>query len=108
MIFQIKILKDLVFSFACTQGESGPYLFLITHFPRVLCLKQHDNHNLKYIGIDSLGRIIKINPDFVEEHQLAVIDCLEVYALRDDEGSYGTFGVITESKTFFNWASGSF
>ncbi|CAM6082363.1 unnamed protein product [Calypogeia fissa] len=38
---------------------------------------KHDNHNLKYMGIDSLGRIIKINPDFVEEHQLAVIDCLE-------------------------------
>lgn len=36
-----------------------------------------DNHNLKYMGIDALGRIIKINPDFAEEHQLAVIDCLE-------------------------------
>ncbi|XP_057830971.2 AP-4 complex subunit epsilon [Cryptomeria japonica] len=36
-----------------------------------------DNHNLKYMGIDALGRVIKINPDFAEEHQLAVIDCLE-------------------------------
>ncbi|KAH7428459.1 hypothetical protein KP509_09G002800 [Ceratopteris richardii] len=36
-----------------------------------------ESHNLKYMGIDALGRIIKINPDFAEEHQLAVIDCLE-------------------------------
>jgi len=36
-----------------------------------------DSHNLKYMGIDSLGRLIKINPDIAEEHQLAVIDCLE-------------------------------
>ncbi|KAL3689733.1 hypothetical protein R1sor_016042 [Riccia sorocarpa] len=35
------------------------------------------NHNLKYMGIDALGRVIKINPEFAEEHQLAVIDCLE-------------------------------
>ncbi|XP_031405669.1 AP-4 complex subunit epsilon [Punica granatum] len=36
-----------------------------------------DNHNLKYMGIDALGRLIKINPDVAEQHQLAVIDCLE-------------------------------
>lgn len=38
---------------------------------------KNESHNLKYMGIDALGRIIKINPDFAEEHQLAVIDCLE-------------------------------
>lgn len=36
-----------------------------------------DSHNLKYMGIDALGRLIKINPDIAEDHQLAVIDCLE-------------------------------
>ncbi|KAG0630461.1 hypothetical protein M758_1G179700 [Ceratodon purpureus] len=36
-----------------------------------------DNHNYKYMGIDALGRVIQINPDFAEQHQLAVIDCLE-------------------------------
>ncbi|KAK1270187.1 AP-4 complex subunit epsilon [Acorus gramineus] len=36
-----------------------------------------DSHNLKYMGIDALGRLLKINPDIAEEHQLAVIDCLE-------------------------------
>ncbi|THU56064.1 hypothetical protein C4D60_Mb11t13330 [Musa balbisiana] len=35
------------------------------------------NHNLKYMGVDALGRLIRINPDIAEEHQLAVIDCLE-------------------------------
>ena len=56
-----------------------------THFgPKltnlICCLHglQSDSHNLKYMGIDSLGRLIKINPDIAEEHQLAVIDCLEV------------------------------
>lgn len=42
------------------------------------CGLQSDSHNLKYMGIDALGRLIKINPDIAEEHQLAVIDCLEV------------------------------
>ncbi|XP_010247394.1 PREDICTED: AP-4 complex subunit epsilon [Nelumbo nucifera] len=36
-----------------------------------------DNHNLKYLGIDALRRLMKVNPDIAEEHQLAVIDCLE-------------------------------
>ncbi|XP_010540708.1 PREDICTED: AP-4 complex subunit epsilon [Tarenaya hassleriana] len=36
-----------------------------------------DSHNLKYMGIDGLGRLIKISPDIAEQHQLAVIDCLE-------------------------------
>ena len=39
---------------------------------------QSDSHNLKYMGIDALGRLIKISPDIAEQHQLAVIDCLEV------------------------------
>ncbi|CAM8940417.1 unnamed protein product [Rhodiola kirilowii] len=36
-----------------------------------------DSHNLKYMGIDALGRLIKISPEIAEPHQLAVIDCLE-------------------------------
>ncbi|GLT81031.1 hypothetical protein SLA2020_524390 [Shorea laevis] len=36
-----------------------------------------DSHNLKYMGIDALGRLIKTNPEIAEQHQLAVIDCLE-------------------------------
>lgn len=38
---------------------------------------QSESHNLRYMGIDALGRIVKINADFAAEHQLAVIDCLE-------------------------------
>ncbi|XP_019421450.1 PREDICTED: AP-4 complex subunit epsilon-like isoform X4 [Lupinus angustifolius] len=37
-----------------------------------------DNHNLKYMGIDALGRLIKLSLNIAEQHQLAVIDCLEV------------------------------
>ncbi|KAM7276656.1 hypothetical protein ACFE04_018522 [Oxalis oulophora] len=40
-------------------------------------LLKSDSHNLRYIGIDALGRLIKISPDIAEKHQLAVIDCLE-------------------------------
>ncbi|KAK7252585.1 hypothetical protein RIF29_36636 [Crotalaria pallida] len=36
-----------------------------------------DSHNLKYLGIDALGRLIKLSPNIAEQHQLAVIDCLE-------------------------------
>ncbi|KAJ1380921.1 Clathrin/coatomer adaptor, adaptin-like, N-terminal [Sesbania bispinosa] len=36
-----------------------------------------DSHNLKYLGIDALGRLIKLSPHVAEQHQLPVIDCLE-------------------------------
>lgn len=49
-------------------------VFLLIYTFRV----QSDSHNLKYMGIDALGRLIKISPDIAEQHQLAVIDCLEV------------------------------
>ncbi|MCD9639847.1 hypothetical protein HAX54_024593 [Datura stramonium] len=38
---------------------------------------KNDSHNLKYLGIDALGRLIKISAEIAEQHQLAVIDCLE-------------------------------
>ncbi|KAI3680026.1 hypothetical protein L2E82_50763 [Cichorium intybus] len=40
-------------------------------------LLKSDIHNLRYMGIDALGRLIRINPEIAEQHQLAVIDCLE-------------------------------
>ena len=46
--------------------------------PALVSCWQSDSHNLKYMGIDALGRLIKISPEIVEQHQLAVIDCLEV------------------------------
>lgn len=35
------------------------------------------NHNLKYVGIDALSRIVRINSNYANEHQFAVIECLE-------------------------------
>lgn len=35
------------------------------------------SHNLKYVGIDALARIVRINPKHAVEHQMLVIDCLE-------------------------------
>ena len=34
------------------------------------------------MGIDGLGRLIKISSDIAEQHQLAVIDCLEVSSYK--------------------------
>ncbi|KAF3337398.1 AP-4 complex subunit epsilon [Carex littledalei] len=50
-----------------------------------------ESHNLKYMGIDALGRLIRINPDIAEEHQLAVIDCLED---PDDTLKWKTFELL--------------
>ena len=50
---------------------------LFSHICFFLC-GQSDSHNLKYMGIDALGRLIKLSPQIAEQHQLAVIDCLEV------------------------------
>ena len=35
------------------------------------------NYNFKYMGIEALGRVVRINASYANEHQLAVIDCLE-------------------------------
>ncbi|CAI6005864.1 unnamed protein product [Closterium sp. NIES-64] len=38
---------------------------------------QSSVHNLRYMGVDCLAQIVRINPDLATEHQIAVIDCLE-------------------------------
>lgn len=43
----------------------------------VTTLLRSNSHNLRYVGIDALARIVRINPKFANEHQVAVIDCLE-------------------------------
>lgn len=35
------------------------------------------SHNLRYVGIDALARVTRINAKYAAEHQLAVVDCLE-------------------------------
>ncbi|KAG6516711.1 hypothetical protein ZIOFF_027184 [Zingiber officinale] len=71
--------KDLVASFASILKQVAerklPKTYDYHQMPAPFI--QSDSHNLKYMGIDALGRLIKINPDIAEEHQLAVIDCLE-------------------------------
>ncbi|KAI3787172.1 hypothetical protein L1987_41437 [Smallanthus sonchifolius] len=49
----------------------------IAKFLKVYLSFASDIHNLKYLGIDALGRLIRISPEIAEPHQLAVIDCLE-------------------------------
>ena len=40
-------------------------------------LRSENSHNLKYMGLDALGGIVSINPRQAQEHQTAVMDCLE-------------------------------
>ncbi len=56
-------------------------VYIMLH-PTSVGVEHSENHNYKYMGIDAVGRVIKINPDFAEQHQLAVIDCLEVCDTR--------------------------
>ncbi|GAA0154170.1 membrane traffic protein [Lithospermum erythrorhizon] len=58
-----------------------------------------DSHNLKYLGIDILGRLIKINPEIAEQHELAVIDCLED---PDDTLKRKTFELLYKMKKSSN------
>ena len=58
-----ELSNDCVLSHAAAEMVSG---FL-----------KSSSHNLRYIGIDSLARIVHINAKYAAEHQLAVIDCLE-------------------------------
>merc|ERR1740117_1704475 len=36
-----------------------------------------DNHNLKYLGVNSVAAIVQINPKYAAELQMVVIECLE-------------------------------
>ncbi|KAI3692141.1 hypothetical protein L6452_31950 [Arctium lappa] len=56
--------------------QSSPKL-LETAADAIAKFLKSDSHNLKYMGIDALGRLIRISPEIAEQHQLAVIDCLE-------------------------------
>lgn len=40
-------------------------------------LRSDNSHNLKYMGLDALGGIVSINFRQAQEHQTAVMDCLE-------------------------------
>lgn len=57
------------------------YTLLVMQFKKFFV--QSDSHNLRYMGIDALSRLIKISPEIAEQHQLAVIDCLEVREMVD-------------------------
>ena len=44
---------------------------VVAHFLR------QPNNNLRYAAIDALGHIVRVNSQYAQEHQMAVIDCLE-------------------------------
>eukprot|EP00252_Welwitschia_mirabilis_P018924 TRINITY_DN4243_c0_g2_i1.p1 TRINITY_DN4243_c0_g2~~TRINITY_DN4243_c0_g2_i1.p1 ORF type:complete len:923 (+),score=193.52 TRINITY_DN4243_c0_g2_i1:295-2769(+) len=68
----------ILYECICTVTSIYPNAKLLEEAGRVTSrFLKSDSHNLKYMGIDALCQVIRINPDFVEEHQLAVIDCLQ-------------------------------
>eukprot|EP00271_Cylindrocystis_brebissonii_P016774 TRINITY_DN4125_c0_g1_i1.p1 TRINITY_DN4125_c0_g1~~TRINITY_DN4125_c0_g1_i1.p1 ORF type:complete len:1046 (-),score=195.55 TRINITY_DN4125_c0_g1_i1:795-3932(-) len=74
----INIGNAILYEACCTATSIAPNSKLIASCTEVTSrFLKSDSHNLKYMGIDALGRVVKTNPDFANEHQLAVIDCLE-------------------------------
>lgn len=74
----ITIGNAILYECICTVTSIYPNTKLLTSCAEITSrLLKSESHNLKYVGIDALGRVVKINPDFANEHQLAVIDCLE-------------------------------
>ncbi|KGN54006.2 hypothetical protein Csa_011850 [Cucumis sativus] len=74
----VNSFKDLVVSFVSILKQVAerrlPKSYDYHQMPAPFI--QSDSHNLKYMGIDALGRLIKLSPDIAEQHQLAVIDCI--------------------------------
>ncbi len=50
------------------------------------------SHNLRYVGIDALAGITGLNPAAAAEHQVAVLDCLEVGGGCGGRGTKGLGG----------------
>lgn len=74
----INIGNAILYECCCTITSIYPSTkLLVTCADITSRFLKSENHNLKYMGIDALGRVVKINPEFANEHQLAVIDCLE-------------------------------
>ncbi|KAJ4707586.1 AP-4 complex subunit epsilon [Melia azedarach] len=71
---QIRLLKILALLGSGDKQASENMYTVLMLLPRFL---KSDSHNLKYMGIDAIGRLIKTSPEIAEQHQLAVIDCLE-------------------------------
>eukprot|EP00850_Spirogloea_muscicola_P015675 SM000122S25782 [mRNA] locus=s122:233377:238941:- [translate_table: standard] len=68
----------ILYECICTITSIHPNLKLLETSASVTSkFLKSDSHNLKYMGIDALGRVVRINPEFATEHQIAVIDCLE-------------------------------
>ncbi|TYG58101.1 hypothetical protein ES288_D08G195700v1 [Gossypium darwinii] len=61
----------------CVSSIYPNHKLLVSAADAISRFLKSDSHNLKYMGIDALGRLIKISPEIAEQHQLAVIDCLE-------------------------------
>eukprot|EP00199_Chlamydomonas_sp_CCMP681_P000084 CAMPEP_0119112054 /NCGR_PEP_ID=MMETSP1180-20130426/38536_1 /TAXON_ID=3052 ORGANISM="Chlamydomonas cf sp, Strain CCMP681" /NCGR_SAMPLE_ID=MMETSP1180 /ASSEMBLY_ACC=CAM_ASM_000741 /LENGTH=978 /DNA_ID=CAMNT_0007099373 /DNA_START=53 /DNA_END=2989 /DNA_ORIENTATION=+ len=54
----------------------NPHL-LVAAADAIATFLRSPSHNLRYVGVDALAGICKIHPNVAQEHQLAVVDCLE-------------------------------
>lgn len=50
-----------------------------------------ENNNLKYLGINALIQIVHVNPKYVIDHQVTIVDCLES---KDDTLRHETLDLL--------------
>ncbi|GHP12342.1 hypothetical protein PPROV_001107000 [Pycnococcus provasolii] len=91
------IQSALVFETIRTIATIYPSTELLTLAAQsTSALLRSKHRNLKYVGIDSLMHITRVNPSYAQEHQMAVVDCLED---SDDTIRRKTFDLLAAMTT---------
>ena len=74
---QANVGNAIVYECVRTAATIYPSPVLLEHCASVVSrFVKSPKNNLRYVGLDSLSRVVNINPKYAVEHQMAVVDCL--------------------------------